>query len=389
VKILLSTGKGGVGKTSVAAASAVRCAELGHRSVVISADPAHSLGDVFGIELGSEPVEIAPRLSGQQLDAHVRMADAWVEIREWLLEVLEWGGVDRVAAEELLLVPGMEEVFSLLEVLEFATSGEWDVVVVDCGPTAETVRLLSLPDVLEFYSQRVMPIGRRVNRVAAPVLGRLTTLPIADDGVWTAADRFLAQLAEVRALLTGPDSLVRLVLNPQKVVVAESRRAHAALSMFGYRVDAVVANRVLPDEVDDPWFDAWRRSQTEQLEQIETGFGRAQVLVSPFMPTEPIGIEDLSAFARQLFGERDPAEAMADIQPFEIVADGDHWRLLVHLGSVTSEEVDVSRRDDELLLVVAGVRRSLLLPASLASRSIVDAQLEGGTVEVTFGGTEP
>ena len=385
----MSTGKGGVGKTSVAAASAVRCAELGHRSVVISADPAHSLGDVFGIELGSEPVEIAPRLSGQQLDAHVRMADAWVEIREWLLEVLEWGGVDRVAAEELLLVPGMEEVFSLLEVLEFATSGEWDVVVVDCGPTAETVRLLSLPDVLEFYSQRVMPIGRRVNRVAAPVLGRLTTLPIADDGVWTAADRFLAQLAEVRALLTGPDSLVRLVLNPQKVVVAESRRAHAALSMFGYRVDAVVANRVLPDEVDDPWFDAWRRSQTEQLEQIETGFGRAQVLVSPFMPTEPIGIEDLSAFARQLFGERDPAEAMADIQPFEIVADGDHWRLLVHLGSVTSEEVDVSRRDDELLLVVAGVRRSLLLPASLASRSIVDAQLEGGTVEVTFGGTEP
>jgi arsenite-transporting ATPase len=255
VRILLFTGKGGVGKTTVASATAAAAAAKGRRTIVCSTDPAHSLADAFGVPLGDAPTEVAPRLWGQQLDARKRFEEAWDDVRSYVVEVLDWAGAGALEAEELAVVPGLDEVFALADIKEHATSGEYDVVVVDCAPTAETIRLLSLPDVLGWYMDRVFDTQRRLTRLVRPVLDRVTNVPIAGDGVFRAIRRFYDRLDGVRDLLADGDvTTARLVVNPERMVVAEARRTYTYLSLFGYHVDAVVANRVLPDGVVDPFF---------------------------------------------------------------------------------------------------------------------------------------
>src|SRR5688500_15615521 len=261
-RILLFTGKGGVGKTTTAAATALRCADDGLRTIVLSTDPAHSLADAFDVELGPLPVEVVPNLFGQQLDSQDRLEDAWQDIQGYLLEVFAWAGLEGVEAEELSVLPGLDEVFALADIREHAESGQWDVVVVDCAPTAETLRLLSLPEVLSWYMARIFPTARKVNRVVSPVLSRVTQLPAPGDAVFGALARFYARLAGVRELLTDARrTSVRLVVNPERMVIAEAKRTYTYLSLFGYRVDGVVANRLLPDAITDPWFDAWKSTQ--------------------------------------------------------------------------------------------------------------------------------
>src|SRR3954451_8239319 len=269
MRILLFTGKGGVGKTTVAAATALRAAESGLRTVVVSTDPAHSLADAYDVALGDRPTEIAPNLWGQQLNARLRFEDAWDDVRSYVVNVLDWAGADAVEAEELAVIPGLDEVFALADIKGFATSGEFDVVVVDCAPTAETIRLLSLPDVLGWYMERVFDAQRRMTRLARPAPARLTNLPIAGDAVFGAIRRFYDRLDGVRDLLAdGSITSARLVVNPERLVVAEARRTYTYLALFGYHVDAVIANRMLPDSSYDPWFEKWKRSQSAHLELI-------------------------------------------------------------------------------------------------------------------------
>jgi arsenite-transporting ATPase len=254
MRILLFTGKGGVGKTTVAAATATRAAENGLRTIVLSTDPAHSLADAFDVPLGDRPTPIAHRLFGQQLNARVRFEEAWEDVRTYLVDVLDWAGADAVEAEELAVIPGLDEVFALADIKEFATNGEYDLVVVDCAPTAETIRLLSLPDVLGWYMERMFDTQRRLTRLARPILQRVSGIPIAGDGVFGAVRRFYERLDGVRELLTDGDiTSARLVVNPERLVIAEARRTFTYLSLFGYHVDAVIANRIYPSELDHPW----------------------------------------------------------------------------------------------------------------------------------------
>ena len=227
MRTLLFTGKGGVGKTTVAAATALRCADDGLATMVISTDPAHSLADAFDLPLDSQPRELSPGLWGQQLDAQERMEESWGEIRAYLIQVFNWAGVEGIEAEELSVFPGMEEIFGLIDIKSYADAGTWDVLVVDCAPTAETIRLLSLPDILAWYMDRVFPMGRRVNKVLGPVLSRLSRLPVADDDVFLAANRFYSRLDGVKELLTDPErASIRLVVNPERMVIAEARRTY-------------------------------------------------------------------------------------------------------------------------------------------------------------------
>jgi arsenite-transporting ATPase len=310
-RVLLFTGKGGVGKTTTAAATAVACADLGLRTVALSTDPAHSLGDALDVTLGPEVVEIAPDLHGQQLDAQDRMEDSWNEIRRYLGEVFRWAGVGELEAEELSVVPGLDEVFALADIKAHADDERWDVVVVDCAPTAETVRLLSLPDVLSRYMERLFPMGRRVNKVVAPVLARVSTLPVADDGVFAATQRFYDRLDGVRGILTdGSRSSVRLVVNPERIVIAEARRTHTYLSLFGYHVDAVVANRVLPKTVEDPFMARWRDRHAEHMATIDETFAPLPVLTVPWQPDEPVGLDALRAVAHALYEGEGPTAGM-------------------------------------------------------------------------------
>ncbi len=385
MRILLFTGKGGVGKTTTAAATALCCADAGHRTIVLSTDPAHSLSDAFDIELGDLAVEIVPGLWGQQLDAQDRMEDSWEQIRTYLQEIFRWGGIDEIEAEELSVVPGLDEIFALTDIKRYAASGEWDVIIVDCAPTAETIRLLSLPAVLAWWMERLFPMGRRVNKIVSPLLGHVTDLPVPSDDVFGAVERFYDRLDGVKELLTDRSvTSARLVVNPERMVVAEARRTYTYLSLFGYAVDAVVANRLLPDEIDDPWFESWKQRHLEHLETIEEGFAPVPILRATLAPHELVGIDHLREFGSALYGDVDPAGHFADVQPMTLERTEEGDLLVVDLPFTEKDELVLGRRRDELIVRVGPYRRSILLPDSLRGRKVIDAALRDGALRVLF-----
>lgn len=387
-RILLFTGKGGVGKTTTAAATAVRCADAGLRTVVLSTDPAHSLADAFDVPLGPLAAPIAENLWGQQLDAQERMEESWHDIQGYLREVFAWAGVDGLEAEELSVIPGLDEIFALSDIKAFAESGDWDVVVVDCAPTAETIRFLSLPDILNRYMERLFPVGRRVNKVLSPVLSRVTSLPMADDNVFAATSDFYDRLDGVREILIDPTrTSVRLVVNPERIVIAEARRTYTYLSLFGYRVDAVVANRLLPEAVSDPWFERWKELHVEHLQTIQDSFAPLPVLTVELAPEELVGIDALRSFGARVYGERDAAAILYTGQPLKITRRGGRTTLSLELPFADRDDLELGRRGDELLVRVGPYRRAISLPDSLRSRAVADASLKQGRLKVIFEGS--
>ncbi len=394
MRILLFTGKGGVGKTTVAAATAVRAAESGLRTIVCSTDPAHSLADAFDVPLGDEPTPVAGfvrgTLVGQQLDARARLEQSWGEVRQYVTTVLDWAGADAVEAEELAVVPGLDEVFALADIRAHAESDRYDLIVVDCAPTAETIRLLSLPDVLGWYMDRIFPAQRNVTRAVRPLLSRLMSVPIASDDVFSAIRRFYDRLDGVRDLLVDASiTSARLVVNAERMVVAEARRTFTYLSLFGYHVDAVIANRVLPDAVRDPWFQTWKDSQREQLESIEHAFAPVPVLVADLADHELVGIDHLSDFAGAVYGLRDPAARLGHGEQFRVDAVGDTLVLSMPLPFTDREDVELARSNGELLVAVGSHRRAMVLPDSLRRREVAGARVAAGRLEVEFAGGAP
>ena len=387
MRVLLFTGKGGVGKTTTAAATALRCADSGLRTIVLSTDPAHSLADAYALELGDTPVEIVANLWGQQLDTQARMEDTWVEIQAWLMQVFEWAGVAAIEAEELAVIPGLDEIFSLSDIKSYADSGDWDVVVVDCAPTADTLRLLSLPEILRWYMDRVFPMSRKLNKVVSPLLGRVAGLPTPGDEVFGSAAKFYDRLDGVRELLCDTEQTsVRLVVNPERLVVAEARRTHTYLSLFGYRVDAVVANRLLPEAVTDPWFAEWKARHVEHLTAIEEGFAPLPILRAELAADELVGVDALRGFAESLYGDLDPAALLHPGEPMQVVRDGNSYELILELPFADKDDLELGRRNDELLIRVGSYRRALLLPDSLRRRPVGAASLRDGRLRVTFVG---
>jgi arsenite/tail-anchored protein-transporting ATPase len=385
MRILLFTGKGGVGKTTVAAATAVRAAASGLRTIVCSTDPAHSLADAYGVPLGDQPAAVTDHLVAQQLDARLRFEDAWDDVRSYMVDVLDWAGAATVAAEELAVVPGLEELFALADIKQHAHSSAYDLVVVDCAPTAETIRLLSLPDILGWYMDRMFETQRRVTKLARPVLQRVSTIPIAGDAVFTAIRRFYDRLDGVRELLTDGDiTSARLVVNPERVVVAEARRTYTYLSMFGYHVDAVIANRVLPAALDHPWLATWQATHARHLDEIVEAFGPVPVLTAELAEQEVVGTDQLAAFAERLYGSQPPADRLSRVEPLRVDAVGDALVLSVHLPFTERNDVMLGRTDQELLLTVGPHRRSLVLPDSLVRREVGGARFAGDRLEVEF-----
>ncbi|MEP9365607.1 ArsA family ATPase [Nocardioides sp. CN2-186] len=387
MRILLFTGKGGVGKSTVAAGTAALAAAEGRRTLVLSTDAAHSLADAFGCApgaIGSEPTEVAPALFVQQVDAQLRFEQSWADIQRYLLSVLDVAGVDPVAAEELTVIPGAEEVLALLELRLHALSGTWDVIVVDCAPTAETLRLLALPEALGWYMQRVLPMERRVIKALRPVLNRAAGVPMPGDSVFDAIERLHAELDEVRSLLSGPEASIRLVLTPENVVLAEARRSYTSLSLFGYRVDGVVANRVFPAEGADDWRAGWVVAQDEVLERVEESFAGLPIWRSAYRPREPVGVEALTDLAREVYADSDPLATTKGKGPFRISRSEAGAVLRLSLPLVSRAEVDLARNGDDLVVTVGSYRRLLTLPSGLARFRIAGARVEQGELQVRF-----
>ena len=384
MRILLFTGKGGVGKSTLAAATACATAAAGHRTLVLSTDAAHSLADALAVTATSEPTEVAPDLWVQHVDTQARFEQSWSDIQGYLLSVLDVAGVDPVAAEELTVIPGAEEVLALLEVRKQARSGEWDVLVVDCAPTAETLRLLALPEALGWYMTRVLPIERRVVKALKPVLTRAAGIPMPEDSVFDAIERLHAELDDVRAVLTGPETSVRLVLTPESVVLAEARRAYTFLTLFGYAVDAAVVNRVFPEGGADEWRTTWVEAQRRVLTDAQDSFAGLDLRTSLYRPSEPVGREQLLEVARSVYGDTDPLARGADRAPMEVRSGEGGPVLLMPLPLADRDDVRLARKGDELVVSVGSYRRLLTLPSGVSRHRVVGARVHGGELQVRF-----
>jgi arsenite-transporting ATPase len=383
MRVLLFTGKGGVGKTTVAAATAIQAARCGIKTLVLSTDTAHSLADAFGCPAGDTPVEVQAGLFVVQVDARARAERSWREVQEYLIGVLDGFGVDPLDADELTRLPAAEEVLALLELRDQVERGPWDLVVVDCAPTAETLRLLAVPELLARVLGGMLPIERRLARAMA------RRLPAVPDHLVLAAERLTAELGAARDVLHAPGTSIRLVLTPESVVAAESRRTWTALSMHGFRVDAVVANRVIPTGTD-PWLAGWVRDQQEVLAGIETSFEPLPVRRVGYGAGEPVGLDALAAVGEQLYGP--PGTQAGErllaapdvVEPLAVERDGTGYALRLRLPLVTRDEVSLARQGDELIVEVAGRRRVLALPSALRRCVVVGARLRDGWLRVAF-----
>ncbi|MFI7589464.1 ArsA family ATPase [Spongisporangium articulatum] len=387
-RLLLFTGKGGVGKTSTAAATAAHAAASGLRTLVMSADPAHSLGDALATPLGPTPRAVGERLHAQQVDTRSHPDGDWERLERYLVELLADVGVDPIAARELAELPGVEDVFTLLEVRRQASVEGWDLIVVDCGPSAETLRLLAVAEVYERLLARLLPMERRIARVVGAVR-KAGVLPTGDR-LAEAADRLAAQLAGIHELLTAPTTSVRLVMTPETVVLAETRRTWTALGVHGFPVDGVVVNRVLEPDASDPWRSRWGRAHAEVLARARESFAPTPVAVVGYDAAEPVGPEPLLQMASQLYGEpgeraaRRLLEPVRRTQPFEVARDDEGFTLSLPMPLAERSELDLGRRGDELVVGVGGSVRVITLPGALRRCQVDGARLRDGTLDVRF-----
>jgi arsenite-transporting ATPase len=380
VRVLLHTGKGGVGKTSLSRATALAAAEHGHRVFVLSTDAAHSLGDALGTPVGSRPVSVADGVVAQEVGVLHELDRAWSEIQEWLRALMR-EETDDVVAEELLVFPGMEELVSLRAVREVEATGEYDTCVVDCAPTGATLRMLRFPDALRVFMERFFVLERKGARLLRSVGGSGL---VPGEAFFDAFERLYLEVDDVRQILLDNDrTSARLVVNPARIVVDETRRSFSYLSLYGVATDGVLVNRLLPDVAKGGYFARWAERERDELEAIRESFP-VPLFRAPLHQREPIGVEALRQLGLETFGDRDPAELLVRGRPFEVVRRGDRSVLRVELAGAEKGEIDVTLAGAELHVRVRDARRRVSLPASLEGRAIERADLRQDTLEVVF-----
>jgi arsenite-transporting ATPase len=360
-RIILYTGKGGVGKTSVAAATALRCADLGYHTVVVSTDAAHSLADSFDLPLGPEPTQIGSKLWGQEIDVLHQMDKYWGNIQHYMSTVLSWKGLDDLVAEELSVFPGMEELASLLQIVHLHDDCPYEVVIVDCAPSGATLQLLAMPHTATWYMERMFQIGKRTAKLHT-------------------------QLHRMHALLTDPQkSSVRLVLNTEKMVIKEAQRTFTYLNLFGYATDAVISNRLIPGRVQDSYFDSWKESQEKYSRMVEEAFLPLPILQVPLFEQEVVGEAMLRRMAEAIYGSIDPTKVyfVGQVQAVE-KRDGHHL-LSLPLPFVDKDDVELTRSGDELIVHIGNRKRNIILPRALASLDVLSAKYENDRLVMTFG----
>jgi arsenite-transporting ATPase len=379
-----------VGKTSVAAASAQRCARDGLRTLVLSTDPAHSLSEALEFELTAEPTQVSDRLWGQEVQAQEEMENNWSAMQAWLGDLLIDQGVDRISAEELTVPPGADELFSLLAIKRHHEAGEFDVVVVDCAPTGETLRLLSFPDVARWWLNKVFPFERQIMAAARPIVRSVLDVPMPGSAVVEDVRALVGNLIAMNEILRDRQrATIRLVMNPEKMVIGEAMRTFTYLNLYGYLTDAVVVNRVFPDAVEGTYFGAWRERQREHLERVHSAFAPVPVLLAPYFETEVAGPEMLDRLADALYSdEQPPAAVLHESLATELTVDERRAQVRLQMPFADRGDISLKKIGPELVVRVDGQKRTIMLPSALAGWRPTEARLADGALVVTLDEAE-
>ena len=389
MRVLLMTGKGGVGKTSVAAATGMRCAELGYKTLVLSTDPAHSLADSFDLDLGHDPRPVQPNLWGAELDALLELEGNWGAVKRYITNVLQARGLEGIEAEELAILPGMDEIFSLVRMKRHHDEGEYDVLIIDSAPTGTALRLLSLPEVAGWYMRKLYKPFQAVSEALRPLVEPLFrpvagfSLPTKE--VMDAPYEFYEQLIALEKVLTDPGTTsVRLVTNPEKMVIKESLRAHAYLSLYNVGTDLVIANRIIPEAVQDPFFQRMKEKQQQYKQEIHDNFRPLPVKEIPLFADEMCGLEALHRLKQTLYGEEDPTQVYYKETTLRVLQDNDQYSLEVYLPGIAKDKIELSKSADELNIRIGNHRRNLVLPQALAAMEPAGAKMEDDYLKIRF-----
>ncbi len=388
-RIILFTGKGGVGKTSLAAATALRCAEQGLRTVVVSTDAAHSLADSLEHPLGPEPTEVVANLWGQEIDLLYQMEKYWGAVEGYLSAFFSWRGMDDLIAEEASVLPGMEELASLLQIVKLHNDGEYDVIVIDAAPTGETLKLLSFPEMARWYLEKIFPIEKRAVQLSRPLLRSITDLPIPEDQLFDVIESLILDLNRMHDLLADPEmSSVRLVLNPEKMVIKEAQRTYTYLNLYGYPVDAVISNRLIPEAVHDVYFEKWKAIQEKYGRVIEEAFSPLPILTVPLMDSEVVGLERLRQMGQLVYGDLDAAAVLFKGSRHYVRKEEGCYVLGLKLPFVSKEQLQLTRSGDELIVHIGNQKRNIVLPRVLVGLEVKSAKVEDGEVRIVFVAAE-
>jgi arsenite-transporting ATPase len=384
-RTILYTGKGGVGKTSVAAATARRCAAAGLRTVIVSTDPAHSLSDSLGAELGSSPTPCGDSLWGQEVQAQEEMERHWEAVQDWMGEMLAEQGIDRITADELTVPPGMDELFSLLQIKRHHESEEFDAVIVDCAPTGETLRLLSFPDVASWWLEKVFPVERRLMAAARPFARTLLDVSLPPDRVFDDVERLVTSLGSMNGILRDRSTTsIRLVMNPDRMVIREAMRTYTYLNLYGYLTDAVVVNRVFPAEAGDGYFAGWRALQQEQMELVRSAFAPVPILTAPFLDQEVVGGDMLDRLGEAVFDGADAGAILHEDLSQELVSENGNATLRLAVPFAEKGDIDLKKIGLEVVVRVGAQKRTIMLPATMAAYRPRSARFEDGALSVDF-----
>ena len=391
MRVILMTGKGGVGKTSVAAATGLRCAELGYKTLVLSTDPAHSLADSFDLELGHEPVKVRPNLWGAELDALMELEGNWGAVKRYITQVLQARGLEGVQAEELAILPGMDEIFGLVRMKRHYDEGNFEILIIDSAPTGTALRLLSIPEVGGWYMRRfykpLQGMSVALRPLVEPLFKPIAGFSLPDKEVMDAPYEFYEQIEQLEKVLTdNTKTSVRLVTNPEKMVIKESLRAHAYLSLYNVATDLVVANRIIPEEVTDPFFQRWKENQQIYKKEIHDNFHPLPVKEVPLYSEEMCGLPALERLKDTLYSSNeDPTQVYYKENTIKVVQDGGNYSLELYLPGIKKEQIQLNKTGDELNIRIGNHRRNLVLPQALAALNPSGAKMDEDYLKIRFG----
>ena len=395
MRIIFFAGKGGTGKTSIAAATGIRAAELGKKTVIMSLDVAHSLSDIFDLEKNlldqnkGRPVQINSNLYIQEIDIQEEIKRYWRDIHRYLSSLFNTTGLDEVLAEELAILPGMEEVSLLLYINQYVQKEEYDVILLDCAPTGESLRFISIPATLEWYMQKIFKLERTLAKFVGPVAKKFTDVPLPDDDYFQALEELFERLKGVDQVLTNPKiTTVRLITNPEKVVLKETQRAFMYFCLYKMSIDAIIMNRILPEKLTGSFFKSWVKGQQQHREAAENIFSPVPILPVDLFQGEILGYQKLKTLARQLYGKKNPLKRFYKEEPYQLIKENGNYHLKVILPFLTNKDVELNKYSDELIIRIGGFKRNILLPRQVASKEQVIAKLDGQVLDISFEGVE-